>query len=78
MEQEKDIVALLRLHDADDTPDQAIMNQAADEIERLRDVLNHLWTMGIRAEDVSMVQTALGQEWVTHPKLKQEKAENSQ
>ena len=36
MEQTTDIVVLLRLHEADDTPDQELMNQAADTIELLR------------------------------------------
>lgn len=42
LQQDTDIVTLLRLHDADDTPEQELMSQAADEIERLRSVLDQI------------------------------------
>jgi len=46
MELTTDIVELLRLHDADESPEQDLMNQAADEIERLRGVLRNIRDFG--------------------------------
>jgi hypothetical protein len=88
MEQEKDLLERIRSRPNDaPLPTEYLLDEAADEIERLWGVLDEIVTACVICVDdqhphclaaYKIAHSALGQERGTVPDPKQERAENSQ